>query len=569
VPIELVVSEIKRFLATKEPEVISITGRWGVGKTFAWNRYVKEAQSAKKIALKRYSYVSLFGISSLDDLKSAIFENSVKSSEIGLAPTLETLSSNVFGVLDAVGRKAARKIPAIAQQTPFLKNFGGAIAPIFFSSLKENIICIDDFERRGSSLEVREVLGLVNNLKELKNCKVCLILNEEELEEHASDYRKYLEKVVDTTLKFSPSPAECAGIALSNKSEIGAMLTDNCINLGISNIRTIKKIERYVCRLEPLVAKFDKQIMKQGAHSLTLLVWSLLEPGRAPSLEYLKKKGAIDFASISQKTPITESEAAWNALLRAYGFGAMDEFDLALLNGVQDGLFDPALITKCASELNNKITAGNIDQSFVGAWDKYHDSFDDNQEDVLDVIFETFSKAIPYITPLNLNSTVALFKTLGRTKQAEQMLNDYIERRGTEHELFDVHNFPLSAYVTDPHVIEAFKKKYASTQKGAADPRAVLLRMADTDGWNSEDISLLASLPADTYRQLFKNSTGYDLRRMIKTCLQFNNIINASSDMKEISKRAREALSHIGQESKINACRVKAYGITVDETLPD
>lgn len=53
--IELVEREIRRFLSTPEPEVICIKGRWGVGKTFAWNRYLTDLRKHRKIALKRYA----------------------------------------------------------------------------------------------------------------------------------------------------------------------------------------------------------------------------------------------------------------------------------------------------------------------------------------------------------------------------------------------------------------------------------------------------------------------------------------------------------------------------------
>jgi hypothetical protein len=80
VSIELVRSEIERFLSTDEPEAICISGPWGVGKTFAWNRYLKDALARNKIALGRYSYVSLFGVNSLEEFKYSIFENSMKCS---------------------------------------------------------------------------------------------------------------------------------------------------------------------------------------------------------------------------------------------------------------------------------------------------------------------------------------------------------------------------------------------------------------------------------------------------------------------------------------------------------
>jgi hypothetical protein len=47
----------------------------------------------------------------------------------------------------------------------------------------------------------------------------------------------------------------------------------------------------------------------------------------------------------------------------------------------------------------------------------------------------------------------------------------------------------------------------------------------------------------------------------LDACLQFDRIANATIPMKEISKRAKQALKRIGQESAINALRVKKYGV--------
>jgi hypothetical protein len=59
---ELIKDEIEKFLSTDEPGVLCIRGKWGVGKTYTWDRALEEAQFAKRIGLHRYSYVSLFGI---------------------------------------------------------------------------------------------------------------------------------------------------------------------------------------------------------------------------------------------------------------------------------------------------------------------------------------------------------------------------------------------------------------------------------------------------------------------------------------------------------------------------
>src|SRR5688572_31255 len=71
----LVHSEILRFLTSDSPEVLCVTGEWGIGKTYTWQRVLNQVVAQKTLKLTRYSYVSLFGVNSLEGLKFAIFEN--------------------------------------------------------------------------------------------------------------------------------------------------------------------------------------------------------------------------------------------------------------------------------------------------------------------------------------------------------------------------------------------------------------------------------------------------------------------------------------------------------------
>src|SRR5690348_12146977 len=155
----LLETEVRRFLASKNPEVVCITGRWGVGKTYAWKKFLKDARITGKIALPRYSYVSLFGINSLDDLKYAIFENLVSSSNADTDPSLETFKANFIPALQVYGKKSLHFV----QQLPIVKNYLGNIGPAWFLSVREAIICVDDIERRGGKLDVKDLLGLLSN----------------------------------------------------------------------------------------------------------------------------------------------------------------------------------------------------------------------------------------------------------------------------------------------------------------------------------------------------------------------------------------------------------------------
>jgi len=553
---KLVEIEVRRFLSTKEPEVICITGRWGVGKTFAWNRYLQGLQSQGGIALARYSYVSLFGVNSLDELRYSIFENSVKSSGINIEPSLETLQTNTAAAAARLGRKSLWFL----QQVPLIKNYVGGLGPVWFLSVKETVVTMDDIERRGKGLSVRDVLGLISNLKELKKCKVCLILNDEALQEDDEDFRKYLEKVVDVSLKFDPSPEESARIALATDSNTGKQLAECCITLGISNIRLIKRVERSVVRVQSMLQKFDNQVMEHAIRSLVLLGWSVYEPGIAPSLDYLQRR-AVQLGPDKGKT-VPANEAAWNPLLDAYGFSGMDEFDLVLLDGIRNGFFDPFLIDKHASELSDRAKAGKLRGSFWNAWGMFHDSFDDNQAEVLNAIYQSFWDGSLYIDPINLSATVTLFKELGSPERAAEIIRHYIASHEGDRKLFDLGNYPFKGDVKDPDVVRAFGEKH-STFEYTRNPANVLRAIAQTNSWNNGDITTLSALPVAEYYRVFKETKGHDLHLILDACLQFDRIGNATEEMKEVSKRAKSALKSIGEESAINARRVRRYGVEV------
>ncbi|WP_336947506.1 P-loop NTPase fold protein [Asaia sp. HN010] len=80
--INIVSKEIERFLKSNDPEVLCISGKWGVGKTFAWNKYISKIDRSEQLALKRYAYVSLFGVNSLSDLRCSIVESTLDSSNL-------------------------------------------------------------------------------------------------------------------------------------------------------------------------------------------------------------------------------------------------------------------------------------------------------------------------------------------------------------------------------------------------------------------------------------------------------------------------------------------------------
>jgi hypothetical protein len=137
---------------------------------------------------------------------------------------------NILASAEGLGRK----VTWFLQQIPMVKNYVGGVGPAWFLLVRGTIVCIDDLERRGKGLSIRDILGLASHLKERRQCKVFLVLNDEALEEDKKEFDTYYEKVVDTSLRFAPSPQECAEIALANGTRSGRLLGGYCVELGIS-----------------------------------------------------------------------------------------------------------------------------------------------------------------------------------------------------------------------------------------------------------------------------------------------------------------------------------------------
>ena len=151
---------------------------------------------------------------------------------------------------------------------------------------------------------------------------------------------------------------------------------------------------------------------------------------------------------------------------------------------------------------------------------------------------------------------------LNRNDLADEIISYYIENRVDGREFWDLNAYAFAGVISDDGLIEAFSEKLA-TFKNEVDSFSILSRIGKNRSWNDHEIATLASFSSDDYYNLFKTHSGDDLSTIINGALQFDRISNASEPMREISKRAKDALAKIGGECLINARRVSRYGIRV------
>lgn len=556
--IEIFKSQIREFLSNDKPEVLAIKGAWGVGKTYSWNKFLLNEKKQNNITLERYSYVSLFGINSLDGLKFALFEHAIKREMIGTEANIDTFKKNTVGLFETLSRKSL----GLFKDGSLLKSFTPAIESISFLSLNSSLICLDDLERRGSGLSMKDALGLVSQLKEQKKCKVVLLLNDKE--QGLEDYVKYKEKIIDVELKFEPTSFESAEIAFNTETEFGEKLSALTQKLDIKNIRVLKKIEKLVGIVLPFTTEYEPEIEHQVRHSLTLFAWCYYcANDGAPPLEFVTNLG-YDVWGLGEKKEEDEEISLWKNLLSNYEYLYTDELDLVLAEVVKTGYVEEEKFKNEASKRNDQIKASKSEDSFSEAWKLYHDSFDDNKDELITKLHESFMKNVRHISPVNLNGTVRLFKELGEDDKASEIIDFYIQQRKDEKELFNMMENNFFGDIRDEEITKKFNDKYQSTviAESAID---VLRRIAGQNGWNPNDEVVLANTSTDDFYKLFKNEKGEHLSSYIRTCLKFGQFSNANEQQREIANKVTEALKKIATENELNKRRVKKFGIDIDE----
>ena len=226
---------LKDLIKEADSFAIALTGEWGIGKTHLWNEF--RDNNEKVFSGKKYAYVSLFGLDSLANLKSAIAIEVHKSVGANdniwkkdiLKPTKNILSSLTGS---SIGTTSDVRIGL---------NLGNnIITSVVFSHLKNTLVCLDDIERKSDSLPMSEIMGLVNYLKNERKCQVVMILHNEQSED--KDYfDKHKEKVFDELLVLDDSLSIIKSIVDSSLFIIYKQFYET---IGIKNLRFYQRVDK-------------------------------------------------------------------------------------------------------------------------------------------------------------------------------------------------------------------------------------------------------------------------------------------------------------------------------------
>lgn len=203
----------------KQNFVATISGDWGKGKTFFWNNFIKKDLQKTR---KEVAYISLFGKESLVEIKTEILIQISKDEK-----KLKYISSLISNT-QILGTKI---------------DLGAILNSLGKESFDNSIICFDDLERLSNTIQINEIVGLISMLKEQKNCKIFIILNEEKIEENnLLKYSNYKEKIIDYEFKFSPIIDSLYDVVKKDLLYFKDYPLEYFKSKGINNIRIMKRV---------------------------------------------------------------------------------------------------------------------------------------------------------------------------------------------------------------------------------------------------------------------------------------------------------------------------------------
>ena len=213
---------------------IALTGEWGVGKTHLWKKF--RDKNKEVFSIKKYAYISLFGLDSLESLKLAI-ATEVQTDAADDSPLNTDVSKHIKKLFGFVG---GGNIGASGDMR-FGINIGNKIITnIIMSHLKDTVVCLDDIERKSNSLPMSEIMGLINYLKNERKCQIIMILHDAESEDR--DYfDKHKEKVFDELLVLDDSSSIVKSIV---NSDLFTIYEQFYKIIGIKNLRFYQRVDK-------------------------------------------------------------------------------------------------------------------------------------------------------------------------------------------------------------------------------------------------------------------------------------------------------------------------------------
>lgn len=331
--------QLIQLLDDAENSVIALSGRWGTGKTHLWNK-VKDQSNDEKV--KNALYVSLFGLSSIDQVKRKLIEAAIPCVDShGWVPNV---IKNIFKTGVEAASKHYKALAALNNLNLLL------MAPVV---LRDNVIVIDDIERKHEKLCINEILGFIDEYSKQHKTRFVLVLNDDQLSREGDQsklWTTFREKIIDHEIKLSTTADEAFTIAIELKHSLYAdSIKRASITCSLTNIRIVMRVIKVTNQI--LAGhNLDSAVLARIVPSIVLfsaIYYRGLDDG--PDFKFALNVGNPDYARLAndrneELSPEEERSQGWRMLMQELGILACDEFEEQLVEYLESGLLEPGSI---------------------------------------------------------------------------------------------------------------------------------------------------------------------------------------------------------------------------------
>lgn len=634
---DLIKERLDSFLESDDDRICIIRGDWGVGKTFFWKHFFgsddskmvsNQAWNKTVSQYNNYSYVSLFGISNSDELRSAVFNNSEPLEKIVsvwngsfslkkavllliiVIPIILTFDFSFITYFLTIivlltlywsdflfyrnlwqdlwenkkeilkGRfwslEHAGKTLSSINKIHILKNYLGDNTKFIENQyVRDMVICFDDIERMGDKISIETLMGYADELAQQKNCKIILILNENELiAPHDTSFSKYREKIADVELDIDFTEEQIYNIFKSHDEDAISYITKIVMELNFTNLRVLKKTSHQIGLLLEIDTskQFQKEIILQSV-MLSYIYYGQCENVSLDDARVFLNDEMSRYLKKLNDQELTETEEKLNALFENSKFSfRADQFTDIVSNFLIKGYLEKDKLKQVlvdgvkTKEIIEK--KSHISQQIREGWDLYRNSYQDNLEEII-VIFRGILMNSENYHYMKANDFLAVLKSCRFFEGLKDDSNifDYgyfidkyfstVEPQGLQPIISD--EWAYQHTPEDQDIYDDFQLKLSEIQFSKLELHQILDQCVLEGGPSLVEKKYILSKDCDEYYQWIKQSEPDSLlRRKIMLIRDLSN----GAGKNEINL----ALRKIAKESSLNKHRIsKGFGINIDK----
>ncbi|MDR6178377.1 hypothetical protein QE393_001637 [Pseudomonas sp. SORGH_AS 211] len=482
-------------------KVVVLTGAWGTGKTHMWESLLVELPVDSK-----FVYLSLFGLKTIDELKLKIIESAVVRKDSTYKEYLKTVAS-------ASNALVGKFLPGTSL---------GKIAMLGIRSLLHNrIVVLDDIERKHDSLDVRELMGFVNECVDQYGSKFLMLMNVEKLSD-AMHWREFQEKLIDREFRLAVTPYDAFEIA-SNKERFSGyeIIEQECLNLWLVNIRVIKRI--ISTYKEILDGKdYDPVGMAGLIPSLVLTTVCYFRAIKdAPSIDFLESSKGLPLGKNSSED-LKEQELIWADVIGKVG-GINPAFVAIIRVYFEYGLLEKEMLDMMVDRLREQGDRTEVLKrinSFAdeALWDK---NFNPG---VLDERCAEFTPGIEKLTVSELSNLAQVFSGAGRDDLRNKILDKWICAHELELEV-EENDMDARLYRSHPKLEEMYLRVKARLYPVLSIEEAVS-KISRVGSWGDRESDVIRSAEVETFASALNRLNGSDLAQFIYGVFGLSRISN-------------------------------------------